>query len=67
MGAHLDAGHLNYLLGQASANDRKKRVARRFIISRMSVLKSDCEQVLSGDSAPLDEYQLLAGPVPSSD
>ena len=58
-------GHL--LLGQAAASDRKKRVARRFITTRMLVLEVDCRQVLSGDATPLNEYQLLAGPVPSTD
>lgn len=58
-------GHL--LLGQAAANERKKHVARRFIRSQMPVLRMNCEQILSGDTSPLDEYALLAGPVPSSD
>ncbi len=58
-------GHL--LLGQGAGNQRKRRVAKRFIESRMPVLRMSCEQVLSGDSTPLDEYELLAGPVPSGD
>jgi len=58
-------GHL--LLGQAAVNGRKKRVARRFIQSQLSVLRMSCEQVLAGDTTPMDEYELLAGPVPSSD
>jgi alkylation response protein AidB-like acyl-CoA dehydrogenase len=58
-------GHL--LLGQGAKNERKKRVARRFITSRMPTLRMNCEQTLSGDTAPLEEYELLAGPVPSSD
>jgi hypothetical protein len=58
-------GHL--FLGHASKNERKRRVARRFIESQMPVLRMNCEQVLSGDTAPLDEYELLAGPVPASD
>jgi hypothetical protein len=33
----------------------------------MPVLKMNCEMVLSGDSTPLDEYELLAGPVPPGD
>jgi alkylation response protein AidB-like acyl-CoA dehydrogenase len=57
-------GHL--LLGQAAKNDRKRRVARRFIESQLPVLRMCCEQVLSGDAAPLEEYELLAGPVPAS-
>jgi hypothetical protein len=57
-------GHL--LLEQATENDRKKRVARRFIHSRLPVLRMNCEQVLAGDATPLDEYELLAGPVPTT-
>ena len=63
------AGHL--LLSQAAAGapsgSRKRSVARRFITRQMSVLRMNCEQILSGDTSPLDEYALLAGPVPSSD
>jgi hypothetical protein len=56
-------GHL--LIRQAVGNDRKKRVAHRFIESQLPVLGMNCDQVLSGDAAPLDEFELLAGPVPS--
>lgn len=58
-------GHL--LLGQARASDRKRRVARRYIQGQLAVLRMNCEQVFAGDTAPLEEYELLAGPVPSSD
>ena len=58
-------GHL--LLGQGAVNERKKRVARRFIQREMAVLRTNCQLVLSGDTTPLDEYDLLAGPVPISD
>ncbi|HUT95880.1 MAG TPA: acyl-CoA dehydrogenase family protein [Thermoguttaceae bacterium] len=58
-------GHL--LLAQGAENERKRRVARRFIEAQMPILRMNCEQVLSGDSTPLDEYELLAGPVPSND
>jgi len=47
-------------------NDRKKRVARRFIEAGLSVLRMNCEQIKSGDTAPMDEYELLAGPVPTA-
>ncbi len=56
-------GHL--LLGQAAANDRKRRVARRFIDTRLPMLEMNCRRILSGDTSPLDEYDVLAGPVPS--
>jgi alkylation response protein AidB-like acyl-CoA dehydrogenase len=58
-------GHL--LLNQATRDERKLRVARRFIETGMPVLRMNCEQVLSGDTAPLEEYDLLAGPVPVGD
>jgi len=58
-------GHL--LLAQGAKNDRKRRVARRFIEAQMPILRMNCEQVLAGDSTPLDEYELLAGPVPAGD
>jgi hypothetical protein len=54
-------------LGQAVASDRKKRVARRFIDSRLPVLAMNVERILSGDMSPLEEYDLLAGPVPARD
>lgn len=55
-------GHL--LLDQAAVNERKKRVARRFIENQLPVLRMNLEQVLSGDASALEEYELLAGPVP---
>ena len=58
-------GHL--LLGQASQSERKQRVARRYIEPRMTRLRADCEIICSGDTAPLDELELLAGPVPTLD
>jgi alkylation response protein AidB-like acyl-CoA dehydrogenase len=57
-------GH--FLLQQAAKNDRKKSVARRFIDSRMADLRRDIDLVCSGDTSPLSEYDLLAGPVPST-
>ncbi len=58
-------GHL--LLGQGAVNDRKKRVVRRFLQRELPVLQMNCQQILAGDMTPLDEYNLLAGPVPASD
>lgn len=58
-------GHL--FLGQATKSDRKKRVARRFIDSRLPVLRMNCELVMSGDTAPVEEYEILAGPVPTTE
>ncbi|MGD8453180.1 MAG: acyl-CoA dehydrogenase family protein [Phycisphaerae bacterium] len=58
-------GHL--LLGQAAHNDRKKRVARRFIDTELPRLRMNCALIAAGDTAPLEEYDLLAGPVPAKD
>jgi alkylation response protein AidB-like acyl-CoA dehydrogenase len=56
-------GHL--LLRQAETNDRKRAVARRYIERELPVLRMKCEQICSGDTSPLTEYQHLAGPVPA--
>jgi hypothetical protein len=58
-------GHL--FLGQAAVNQRKKSVARRYIQREVPVLRMNCEQILSGDTTPLSEYALLAGPVPAAE
>ncbi len=58
-------GHL--LLGQGAVDERKKRVARRFIESQMPVLRMNLDQVRAGDMTPLEEFDLLAGPVPASE
>jgi hypothetical protein len=63
--ATIIVGHL--LLGQATKTERKRHVARRFIETRLPQLRIDCELVCAGDTAPLDEFELLAGPVPSND
>jgi len=57
-------GHL--LLDQAKSNERKQHVARRFLTSQLPLLDMSCRQVLSGDTSALDQYELLAGPVPST-
>ncbi|MBU4398696.1 MAG: acyl-CoA dehydrogenase, partial [Planctomycetes bacterium] len=56
-------GHL--LLAQGAADERKKRVARRFIERELPVLRMNCAQIHAGDMSPLEEYALLAGPVPA--
>ncbi|MGD0766979.1 MAG: acyl-CoA dehydrogenase family protein [Tepidisphaeraceae bacterium] len=55
-------GHL--FLAQAKGSPRKQAVARRFIETRLAILRQDLELVTSGDRSPLDEYATLAGPVP---
>jgi hypothetical protein len=57
-------GHL--LVAQGAKSERKKRVARRFIDRELPKLRMNCEQVHAGDMAPLDEYALIAGPVPAA-
>jgi hypothetical protein len=63
--AAIMTGHL--LLGHATQNARKQYVARRFIETRLPQLRMDCELVCSGDLSPLEEFELLAGPVPTTD
>jgi hypothetical protein len=47
--------------------DRKGRVARRFIDTQMPNVRLNCELIAAGDRTPLEEYDLLAGPVPPKD
>ncbi|HSW44559.1 MAG TPA: acyl-CoA dehydrogenase family protein [Phycisphaerae bacterium] len=53
-------GHL--LLKQASVNDRKKAVARRFIETSLPTLRRDLDLVCSGDTSAIQEFDLIAGP-----
>jgi hypothetical protein len=55
-------GH--FLLRQAAADTRKRRVARRFIESSLPSIRRDIDLVRSGDKSVLKEYEILAGPVP---
>jgi 3-(methylthio)propanoyl-CoA dehydrogenase len=57
-------GHL--LLAQGAKNDRKKRVARRFLSRELPLLRTNCVQIHAADMAPMEEYALLAGPVPAA-
>ncbi len=57
-------GHL--LLAQGATNERKKRVARRFIDRDMAILRMNHGLILSGDASATEEYALLAGPVPAA-
>ena len=54
-------GHL--LFKQAVRNERKQHVAHRFIQCGLQ-LRMKCEQILARDA--VDEYDILAGPVPST-
>lgn len=55
-------GH--YLLGQAEKCDRKKRVAKLYIEKNAPQIAMRCSQVLQGNAQSIEEYELLAGPVP---
>jgi hypothetical protein len=57
-------GHL--FLDQATSSERKKIVARRFIHRELPILRMKCEQICSGDTSALSDYQALAGPVPAA-
>jgi 3-(methylthio)propanoyl-CoA dehydrogenase len=51
----------------SAAHARKLRLARRFIDTEMSRLHMSCALIAAGDTAPIAEYDLLAGPVPAKD
>jgi hypothetical protein len=53
-------GHL--LLQQATANDRKGLVARRFIEPSIATLRRDMTLLCSGDKSALEDFETLAGP-----
>jgi 3-(methylthio)propanoyl-CoA dehydrogenase len=57
-------GHL--LLQQAVKKPAKKVIARRYIDQGMTQLRMKCEQIMNADTSPLDQFETLAGPVPSS-
>jgi len=57
-------GHL--LLKQATANERKQQVARRFIETHLPTLTRDMTLLRSGDRSALQEFETLAGPVPAA-
>ncbi|TVS15980.1 MAG: acyl-CoA dehydrogenase [Planctomycetaceae bacterium] len=57
-------GHL--LLQQAIKKPAKKVVARRYIEQGMTQLRMKCAQIMQADTSPLDQFETLAGPVPSS-
>ncbi len=51
-------------LRQAKDNQRKVSVARRYITNGLPKIRSDIAVILSGDKSAMEEYELLAGPVP---
>lgn len=52
---------------EAAKNDRKKRLACRYIGPHMPALRMNCEPVLAGGMAAMREYEVLAGPVPAKE
>jgi len=50
-----------------AAHERKKRVVRRFVETELPRAQLNCELICAGDRAPLDEYEVLAGPLPAKD
>ncbi|HBT75447.1 MAG TPA: hypothetical protein DEB39_00660, partial [Planctomycetaceae bacterium] len=56
-------GH--YLLGQATHCDRKKRVANLYILKNKPRITMLCDQAKSGNTQVIDDYELIAGPVPA--
>jgi alkylation response protein AidB-like acyl-CoA dehydrogenase len=50
--------------GQATASDRKKAVARRWLADKMPEIRKNVEQITSGDLSVVEEFEALAGPVP---
>jgi alkylation response protein AidB-like acyl-CoA dehydrogenase len=57
-------GHL--FLQHGVANERKRRVARRFIESHLPTIRRDVELITSGDTSVLEELETLAGPPPAA-
>jgi alkylation response protein AidB-like acyl-CoA dehydrogenase len=57
-------GHL--FLQQATASERKRLVARRFIESGFPTIQRDITLITSGDKSAMEHYETLAGPVPSA-
>jgi alkylation response protein AidB-like acyl-CoA dehydrogenase len=50
-----------------AVHERKKRVVRRFVDMELPRVHMSCELICGGDRSPLDEYDVLAGPVPAKD
>ena len=57
---HVLIGHL-FLL-QAEQSERKRKVATRYIETRMRTLERDIDLVCSGDTSPLEDFETIAGP-----
>jgi hypothetical protein len=51
----------------ATAADRKKAVARRWLADKMPEVRKNVEQICSGDLSVVKEFEALAGPVPAAE
>ena len=51
----------------AAWRQRKARVARRFVTVEMHKVAMNCQLIQTGDRTPLEEYAVIAGPVPAKD
>ena len=52
---------------QATANDAKKLVARRWLADKMPEIRKNREQICSGDSSVVDQFDILAAPVAAAE
>ncbi|MDR1958764.1 MAG: acyl-CoA dehydrogenase family protein [Planctomycetaceae bacterium] len=57
-------GH--YLIGQAVTCDRKKKIARLYIEKFRPNVTARCERVKNGNAQEIEDYDLIAGPVPAA-
>ena len=51
----------------ATANEKKKAVARRWLTDKMAEIRRNRELICSGDLSVVNEFETLAGPVPVVD
>jgi hypothetical protein len=51
----------------ATAADRKKVVARRWLADKMPEIRRNVEQICSGDLSVVEQFETLAGPVPTAE
>jgi hypothetical protein len=54
-------GHI--FLRQATASERKRAVARRYIQKSALTIRRDIDLIRSGDTSPMDQFEILAGPL----
>jgi hypothetical protein len=53
------------LIGQALQCDRKKRVAKLYIEKKRPTITANCTVVKNGNAQEIEDYTLIAGPVPA--